>query len=65
MTTRLDYCNGLYIGIDQASLSRLQMVQNAAARLLTGTRKREHITLFLPPYTGFHFRIILNVIACF
>ncbi len=35
--SRLDYCNGLYVGIGQASLTRLQMVQNAAARLLTGS----------------------------
>uniref|UniRef100_A0A669ET81 Reverse transcriptase domain-containing protein n=1 Tax=Oreochromis niloticus TaxID=8128 RepID=A0A669ET81_ORENI len=62
VTTHLDYCNGLYIGIDQASLSHLQMVQNAAAHLLTGTRKREHITLFLPPYTGFHFRIHFKIL---
>ena len=30
----------LYVGIDQAELNRLQLVQNAAARLLTGTKKR-------------------------
>lgn len=38
ISTRLDYCNALYIGVNQISLSRLQLVQNAAARLLTGTR---------------------------
>uniref|UniRef100_A0A669DV26 Reverse transcriptase domain-containing protein n=1 Tax=Oreochromis niloticus TaxID=8128 RepID=A0A669DV26_ORENI len=65
VTTRLDYCNGLYIGIDQASLSRLQMVQNAAARLLTGTRKHEHITPvlaslhWLPVHFRIHFKILL------
>ncbi len=32
------------MGINQALLNRLQMVQNAAARLLTGVRKQEHIT---------------------
>jgi len=32
-TTRLDYCNGLYSGVSQSALSRLQLVQNAAARL--------------------------------
>ena len=35
ITTRLGYCNALYFGVSQASLSRLQLVQNAAARLLT------------------------------
>ena len=44
ISTRLDYCNALYVGLNQASIARLQLVQNAAARLLTGTRKRDHIT---------------------
>ncbi len=44
ISTRLDYCNSLYLGITQSCISRLQMVQNAAARLLTGTKKRESIT---------------------
>ncbi len=45
--SRLDYCNSLYIGVSQTSLSRLQVVQNAAARLLTGTRKYDHISPIL------------------
>ena len=36
ITSRLDYCNALYFGVSQSSLARLQLVQNAAARLLTG-----------------------------
>ncbi len=35
ISSRLDYFNGFYVGISQASLTRLQMVQIAAARLLT------------------------------
>lgn len=35
------------MGFNQANLSRLQLVQNFAARLLTGTRRREHITPIL------------------
>ncbi len=38
ISTRLDYCNALYAGINQFSLSPLQLVQDAAAE------KREHIT---------------------
>ncbi len=45
--SRLDYCNSLYFGISQTALSHLQLVQNAAARLLSGVKKREHITPIL------------------
>ena len=44
ITSRLDYCNTLYVGLDKYSIQRLQLVQNAAARLLTKTKKRDHIT---------------------
>lgn len=30
----LDYCNSLYIGLPQSSMSRLQIVQNNAARFI-------------------------------
>lgn len=40
----LFYCNSLYLGISQSSLSRLKLVQNATSRLLTGPRKRDSIT---------------------
>ena len=42
--SKLDYCNALYQGIAEKTISRLQIVQNAAARLLTGTRKRDSIS---------------------
>ena len=44
VTCRLDYGNGLLYGIPQATLQRLQRIQNCAARLITRTRKYEHIT---------------------
>ncbi len=47
LTSRLDYCNSLYCGLPQTVIFRLQIVQNAAARLLTGTKKRDHISPIL------------------
>ncbi len=47
ISARLDYCNVLYAGVNQFSLSRLQLVQNAAVHFLTGKKKREHITPIL------------------
>jgi hypothetical protein len=44
VTSRLDYCNALLFGVSAASLQKLQRVQNMAARILTRTRKNEHIT---------------------
>lgn len=43
----------LYVGVDQASRSHLQMVQKAAAaHLLTETLTCEHMTPVLSLYTG-------------
>jgi exonuclease III len=44
ITSRLDQNNSLLIGLPKKSLTRLQMVQNASARLIMGLRKTDHIT---------------------
>ncbi len=44
MTSRLDYCNGLFGGCSARLINKLQMVQNASARVLTSTRKYDHIS---------------------
>ena len=44
----LDYCNSLLFGISDGLLRRLQSVQNAAARLVTGARRCDHSILDLP-----------------
>ena len=44
ISCRLDYCNSLLFGISDGLLRRLQSVQNAAARLVTGARRCDHIT---------------------
>ena len=44
VTSRLDYCNSLLHGLPNHLLERLQRVQNTAARMITRTRKYDHIT---------------------
>ncbi len=44
MTSRLDYCNALLGGCPASSINKLQIVQNAAARVLTRSRKYDHIS---------------------
>ena len=44
MVSRLDYCNALLYGVADGLMRRLQSVQNAAARLLSGVRRCDHIS---------------------
>lgn len=67
-STKFDYCKALYGDVSQASLSHVQLVQNAAARLLRGTCKRENITLMFASlqWIPIHFRIkIKSVLFAF
>ncbi len=48
ITSRLDYCNALLGGCSARLINKLQMVQNAAARVLTRTRKYDHISPVMP-----------------
>ena len=50
---RLDYCNALLVGVADTQTKRLRTVQNTAARLVSGARRHEHITLVLH---SFHFQ---------
>ena len=38
-SSRLDYCNNLLYGVNDRLLKKLQIVHNAAARVVTGVRK--------------------------
>ena len=45
--SRINYCNTLLAGLPVKQLCRVQSLINTTARLITGTRKFDHITLVL------------------
>jgi len=47
IASRLDWCNSLLYVVPEYLLQKVQSVQNTAARLLTSTRRRDHITPML------------------
>ena len=65
VSSKLDSNNGLLYGTPKDKLDRLQRVQNAAARLVTRTRKYDHITPvlqslhWLPVHQRIHYKILL------
>jgi len=44
VTTRLNYSNSLLYGTSAANIAKLQCVQNNLARIVTGAKRRDHIT---------------------
>ncbi len=65
ITSRLDYCNALLGCCSAPLINNLQMVQNAAARVLTRTRMYDHISQvlstlhWLPTKHRIDFKILL------
>ena len=67
ITSRLDINNSLYVGLPDTLLSKLQRLQNAAARLIVKLPKHSHITPtlmdlhWLPVNQRITFKILLTV----
>ncbi len=51
MTSRLDYCNALIAGCPASSINKLQIVQNAGARVLTSQENMIILPQFYSLYT--------------
>lgn len=67
ISSKIDYCNSLYLGVPHCIIDKLQRVQNAAARLITGGRKHDRITPilyklhWLPVCQRIKFKVLLTV----
>ncbi len=55
--SRLDYCNALLAGLPASSIKPLQLIQNAAARLIFNDPKITHIT---PLFINLHWQFALT-----
>lgn len=47
VSSRVDNCNSLLYGLPDQQVNKLQRIQNSAARLITRTKRSEHITPIL------------------
>ena len=68
--SKLDYGNGLLLGINTSDMNRLQRIQNWAAKMICQVLKRDHATPclrklhWLPVDYRIKFKILLTVFKC-
>ncbi len=62
--SRQDYCNGVCTGLNKRSIRQLQLVQIATARVLTNTKKVEHIMLVLKSLHFLPVRQRIDLLIC-
>ena len=68
--SKLDYCNGLLLGISNHQLNKLQIVQNMGCRVIKTLRKFDHITeamkdlhwLKIPEHI--QFKVLVTIYQC-
>ena len=70
VTSRVDFCNSVLVGVKQSLLAKIQRVQNAAARILTKTPRQAHITPvlralhWLPVAARIEYKVLVLVFKC-
>ncbi len=70
VSSRLDSCNSLLIGLPNEQISKIQRVQNAAAKLVMKSKKFDHVTPllehlhWLPVRMRIRYKILLLVFKC-
>lgn len=70
ITNRLDQCNSLFVGMSRANISKLQVLQNSALRLVLRLPHRAHTSQhlrdmhWLPVDERCHFKLMVLIYKC-